>query len=250
MKGLNCRQPEILTTNRDAPSSLAPCYRPVLVFSDVHSQETARLLSGSSRTNLSGSSASTDSSSIFSKQTPPAQRPGIISGDKLTNPAQIVSGFASNRSVKVIINLATSATAAKTDFASRTSLVTLQSEIKQLQTDVLAFIPATEIKVDHRFENIAGFSAEVTMAGLTALQADARVLSIEPDLAVQAHLAQGIPLIHGMTYRFTYNGDGVAIAICDTGVDYTHRAVGWRRVPKQQSDWRLQLRRWQCRPPA
>src|SRR6266478_8253176 len=105
-----------------------------LVFSDVHSQETARLLSGSSRTNLSGSSARTVSSSI-SKQPPPAQRPGIISGDKLTNPAQIVSGFASNRSVKVIINLATSATAAKTDFASRTSLVTLQSEIKQLQTD-------------------------------------------------------------------------------------------------------------------
>ena len=204
-----------------------------LVFSDVHSQETARLLSGSSRTNLSGSSARTVSSSI-SKQTPPAQRPGIISGDKLTNLAQIVSGFASNRSVKVIINLAAPATAAKTDFASRTSLVTLQSEIKQLQTDVLAFIPATEIKVDHRFENIAGFSAEVTMAGLTALQADVRVLSIEPDLAVQAHLAQGIPLIHGMTYRITYNGDGVAIAICDTGVDYTHARLGGGGFPNSK----------------
>jgi len=196
-----------------------------LVFSDVHSQETASLLSRSSRTNLSGSSARTVSSSI-SKQTPPAQRPGIISGDKLTIPAQIVSVFASNRSVKVIINLAAPATAAKTVFASRTSLVTLQSEIKQLQTDVLTFIPATEIKVDHRFENLAGFSAELTAAGLAALQADVRVLSIEPDLVVQAHLAQGIPLIHGMTYRFTYNGDGVAIAICDTGVDYTHARLG------------------------
>jgi subtilisin family serine protease len=204
-----------------------------LVFSDVHSQETARLASGGSRTNLSGSSARTVSSSI-SKQTPPAQGASVISGDKLTNPAQIVSGFASNRSVKVIINLATPAAAAKTDFASRTSRSALQSEIKKLQGEVLASISAAEIKVDHRFENIAGFSAELTAAGLTALQADARVLSIEPDLTVQAHLAQGIPLIHGMTYRFTYNGDGVAIAICDTGVDYTHARLGGGGFPNSK----------------
>jgi subtilisin family serine protease len=204
-----------------------------LVFSDVRSQGTARLVSGSARTNLSGSSARTVSSSI-STQTPPPQRPGVLSGDKLTNPAQIVSGFASNRSVRVIVNLATPATAAKTDFASRTSLSALQSEIKKLQDEVLASISATEIKVDHRFENIAGFSAAVTPTALAALQADSRVLSIEPDLTVQAHLAQGIPLIHGMTYRQTYNGDGVAIAICDTGVDYTHERLGGGGFPNSK----------------
>src|SRR5262249_11539314 len=98
----------------------------------------------------------------------------------------------------------------------------------------LASIPPTDIKVGFRFDNIAGFSAEVTAATLTALQSDPRVVSIEPDITVQAHLAQGIPLIHGMTYRSTYNGDGVAIAICDTGVDYTHARLGGGGFPNSK----------------
>jgi subtilisin family serine protease len=142
-----------------------------------------------------------------------------------------VSGFATNRFVKIIVNLAPPAGAPKTDFGSRTSLSALQSEIKKLQEAVLASTAANGIKVGHRFENIAGFSAEVTASALAALQADARVASIEPDLSVHAHLAQGIPLIHGMTYRSTYNGDGVAIAICDTGIDYTHARLGGGGFP-------------------
>jgi subtilisin family serine protease len=160
--------------------------------------------------------------------------PSVISGDKLTNPAQIVSGFSSNRFVRIIVNLARPATAAKTDFGSRSSLSALQSEIKKLRDAVLASVPATEIKVTHRFENIAGFSAEATATTLAALQADPRVLSIEPDPIIQAHLAQGIPLIHGMKYRSTYNGDGVAIAICDTGVDYTHIRLGGGGFPNSK----------------
>ena len=185
-----------------------------LVSSDVCGQET-RL-----------SSVKTNSSSSSSTSNPQAQSPAVISGDKLTKPAQILSGFASNRLVKIIVNLTPPAAAAKTDFGSRSSLTALQSEIKKLQDDLLASTAATEIKVGHRFENIAGFSAEVTATALAALQADPRVIAIEPDLTVQAHLAQGIPLIHGMTYRSTYNGDGVAIAICDTGIDYTHARLG------------------------
>src|SRR6266436_9050603 len=182
-----------------------------LVLSDVCSQETVGFSRSGSATNFSPGA---DSSSVPNRAISDAQSPAVISGNKLTNPAQIVSGFASNRFVKIIVNLAPPAAAAKTDFGSRSSLSALQSEIQTLRDAVLASIPATEIKVTHRFENIAGFSAEVSAATLAGLQADPRVLSIEPDSIVQAHLAQGIPLIHGMKYRSTYNGDGVAIAIC------------------------------------
>jgi subtilisin family serine protease len=202
-----------------------------LVSSNVYPQETATI----SRSGLTNNFETTAVVSSISSQPPPrAQSPPIISGDKLTNPAQLVSGFATNQLVKIIVNLNPPTTAAKTDFGSRSSLVALHSEIKQLQASVLASIPATEIKVSHRFENIPGFSARVTPTALAALQADFRVLSIEPDLTFHAHLAQGIPLIHGMTYRSTYNGDSVAIAICDTGVDYTHARLGGGGFPNSK----------------
>jgi subtilisin family serine protease len=202
-----------------------------VVSSDVYSQETARFSAPPLTNNFK---ASADATSVSNRAISPAQSAPIISGEKLTNPTQLVSGFGSNTFVKIIANLIPPAVAEKTDFGSRTSLAVLQSEIKKLQGDVLASIPATQIKVGHRFENIAGFSAEVTVTALATLQADPRVLSIEPDLTVHAHLAQGIPLIHGITYRSTYNGDGVAIAIVDTGVDYTHVRLGGGGFPNSK----------------
>jgi subtilisin family serine protease len=201
-----------------------------VVSSNVYSQETLRF-SASALTNVTSSA---DPYSVSNHPISPAQSAPIVSGVKLTNPTQTVIGFATNHTVKIIVTLNPPAVAAKTDFGSRSSLSELQSEIKILQGAVLASIPATEVNIGHRFENIAGFSAQVTVTGLAALQADSRVLSIEPDLTVQAHLAQGIPLIHGMTYRSTYNGDGVAIAICDTGVDYTHARLGGGGFPNSK----------------
>jgi len=201
-----------------------------VVSSNVYSQETLRF----SAPALTNFTSSADPSSVSNHPISPAQSAPIVSGVKLTNPTQTVIGFATNHTVKIIVTLNPPAVAAKTDFGSRSSLSELQSEIKTLQGAVLASIPATEVNIGHRFENIAGFSAHVTVTGLAALQADSRVLSIEPDLTVQAHLAQGIPLIHGMTYRSTYNGDGVAIAICDTGVDYTHARLGGGGFPNSK----------------
>src|SRR4029077_7096316 len=114
----------------------------------------------------------------------------------------------------------------KTDFASKTFLSALQPQIKQLQQSVPATLAAKDAKVGYRFDNIPGFSAEVTVDGLKALQANPQVALIEPVYLIQPHLAQGIPLIHGLTYRSTYNGAGLAIAVCDTGIDYNHVSLG------------------------
>src|SRR5262249_44879482 len=115
----------------------------LMVSSNVYPQETARF----SRSGLTNNHpASAASSSISNQVIPRDQSPPIISGDKLTNPTQIVIGFATNQFVKIIVTLNPPAAAAKTDFGSRSSLSALHSEIKQLQASVLASIPATEIK--------------------------------------------------------------------------------------------------------
>jgi subtilisin family serine protease len=137
--------------------------------------------------------------------------------------------------VKVIVNLAEpAATRARTDWHSRSSLAVLQDEIKAIQTPVLSALDKSEFGLRYRFENQAGFSGEVTQAGLEKLKNDPRVVSIEPVVMLEPHLRQGIPLMHASTYRSTYNGDGVAIAICDTGIDYTHPMLGGGGFPNSK----------------
>ena len=132
--------------------------------------------------------------------------------------------------MKVLVKLSPPPELAGTDFASKASLETLRPKIKKLQQDVLDNLSTNDVKVGIRFDNIVGFSAEVTAKGLKALQSHPRVVSIEPVFTLEPHLAQGIPLMHGMTYRSNanYSGAGLAIAICDSGIDYTHARLGGR----------------------
>jgi subtilisin family serine protease len=160
----------------------------------------------------------------------------IPAEDKLINSAEIFKGFEEgNQKVKVIINLTKPEQVLKTvNWRSKSSLENLHGEIKFRQERTLATLTPSEYKLRHKFENQAGFSAEVTLDCLSKLMDDANVVSIEPVYVLEKHLAQGIPLINGMVYRSTYNGQGVAIAICDTGVDYTHPMLGGGGFPNSK----------------
>ena len=155
---------------------------------------------------------------------------------KLVNAAEILQGFENgDEKVKVIINLTRPEEILKTtDWHSKNSLERLHGEVKKRQNRTLATLAPNEFKLRHKFENQAGFSAEVTLDCLNKLIDDANVVSIEPVYQLQQHLAQGIPLINGTVYRSTYNGQGVAIAICDTGIDYTHPMLGGGGFPNSK----------------
>ena len=78
----------------------------------------------------------------------------------------------------------------------------------------------------HVYDNIYAFSVAVTPEQLDILLQSPDVLSVEPVFELEAHLAQGIPLEAGDNYRSLYNGQGLSIAICDTGINYTHPLLG------------------------
>lgn len=154
---------------------------------------------------------------------------------KLLYPNDITRGFDFGPTVAVTVNLdLPQGIRSATDFSSTTSLKALQRNVHAAQQGVLDVVPAKDLKLRHRFDNIAAFSAEVTAQGLKALQANPRVVSIEPIYVLEPHLAQSIPLAHGMTYRSAYNGAGMAIAICDTGVDYNHPRLGGGGFPNDK----------------
>ena len=107
----------------------------------------------------------------------------------------------------------------------------LRREVRALQDAVLSELPPREFQLEYRFENIAGFSGHLSVEGLARLAAHSSVVNVKPVMILEAHLAQGIPLIHADTYRATYNGQNMAIAICDTGVDTSHPRLGGGGFP-------------------
>ncbi|MBE0511204.1 MAG: S8 family serine peptidase [Gammaproteobacteria bacterium] len=74
-----------------------------------------------------------------------------------------------------------------------------------------------------RFEHIAGMALRVDSAALQALRDDPAVLSLQEDRLARPLLAQSIPLINADDlWALGGTGDGWAVAVLDTGVDYTH----------------------------
>jgi subtilisin family serine protease len=155
---------------------------------------------------------------------------------KLINPDEILKPFENGKDrVKVIVGISEPAeTQEKSNWHRLESRPFLRSKIAKHQASVLSSLKSQDFMFRHRYENFCGFSGEVTVDGLAKLLDNPLVISIEPDRLLYPHLAQGIALINGTTYRSTYNGDGIAIAICDTGIDYTHPRLGGSGFPNNK----------------
>ncbi|MGB8225646.1 MAG: S8 family serine peptidase [Sedimentisphaerales bacterium] len=156
---------------------------------------------------------------------------------KFINANEIFKGFEQgSEKVRVIVNLQKPQMLLEktVNWQSKDSLKQLHAEVKDRQDKVIGTFGSQELALRHRFENQAGFSCEVTAEALDKLSNDPAVESIEPIYLVEKHLAQGIPLINGAIYRSTYNGQGTAIAICDTGIDYTHPMLGGGGFPNSK----------------
>ena len=136
---------------------------------------------------------------------------------------------------KVIVNLVQPATAQELRNLEEKGVQNqLKGLVNGIQDQVIRSLDTKEVQVERRFSYIFAFSAAVTQKGLQDLINHPQVSSIEPDRILQAHLAQGIPLINASTVRNTYNGSGLAIAICDTGIDYNHIMLGGPGFPNSK----------------
>ncbi len=141
----------------------------------------------------------------------------------------------SSGSAKVIVSLAEPAEMrAITNWFSPVSVNALQSEIATRQNQVLSTLNAQEFTLRHKLANIAVFSGQITQAGLDKLLSNPLVAHIEPVRTVHPMLAQAIPLANALETRPIYNGQGVSIAIIDSGVDYTHPRLGGGAFPNSK----------------
>lgn len=152
---------------------------------------------------------------------------------KLTAPQDILRDFIDGKSTtRVIVNIQKPVKAnSLRDFKNMVVRRQLQEAVRKSQDNLIDTLDLQEIRITNEFTYIFGFSCEVTLEGLQDLIDNPEVLSIEEDEILHANLAQGIPLMNASTPRTSYNGAGLSVAICDTGIDYTHSKLGGGGFP-------------------
>jgi len=155
---------------------------------------------------------------------------------KLTAPQEIVRDFIDGKSTtRVIVNLYKPSKVERLhDFKEMAVRKELKQAVYDVQNQVMSNLDDSQVRITNRFIYIFGFSAEITLQGLQDLIDNLNVLSIEKDEILHANLAQGIPLMNASTPRTSYNGSGLSVAICDTGIDYTHPRLGGGGFPNSK----------------
>lgn len=155
----------------------------------------------------------------------------------ILNKAEIVQKLAGpNATAPVIVNLKQPPMLQNkwVEWDSKLSMKVLHWQVNYRQNQVIETFEPNELKVKYKFENQPGFTCDVTQNTLEELRNDPLVESIEPDSVLEEHLAQGIPLMNGITYRSIYNGHGIAVAVCDSGIDYNHPKLGGGKFPNKK----------------
>jgi hypothetical protein len=95
--------------------------------------------------------------------------------------------------------------------------------IRQARKAVLPSLRAEDVRVHHRFNFVSGFTASVNARGLRQLLAHPNVLRVEAMERGSAALAQSVPQIRADAVHHRDDlGQGVTVAVLDTGVDTTH----------------------------
>ncbi len=160
----------------------------------------------------------------------------VFGGEVLVDAQTIYDEFdAGQDTVKVIVSLTEPvAMRQATDWNDPTSAGAIRAEIAARQDAVLASLSPLDFTLRYRYENLAAFSGEITIDGLNQLLSNPSVAHIEPVRTLHICLAQGIPLMNATAARQMYNGEGLAVAICDTGVDYTHPMLGGGGFPNDK----------------
>jgi cysteine-rich repeat protein len=106
---------------------------------------------------------------------------------------------------------------------NRRSAATRRSAIRARQERVLGDLPAGSLSIGHRYENLAGFAGRARPAAIEALVRHPAVAHVSVDRKAYASLAQGRVLTGAdVAHAAGVTGDGIAVAVIDTGIDTDH----------------------------
>lgn len=106
-----------------------------------------------------------------------------------------------------------------------------RARIARIADGLEAELTGSDARSVTRLTTLASVVVEVGPTGLERLLRSPRVASVEPEVEFELALAESIPLIGADAMHVAgATGDGVAVAVLDTGVDTSHPAFAGRIV--------------------
>lgn len=109
-----------------------------------------------------------------------------------------------------------------------------QAAVRDVQDRTLAELAPGEFTIAYKYKNFAAMTGRVNEAGLSKLIASKDVIAVGPDARIQGHLDDSVPFINADdAHTLGYTGDGITVAVLDTGIDNNHPdlstdiAPGW-----------------------
>jgi subtilisin family serine protease len=140
--------------------------------------------------------------------------------------AQLSKKIEAEKEVRVFIMFdvpALKAISYRSSSATKARLSQQVSAISVVRTNVIAGLSTENVKLERQFTYINGMAMTVNAQGLAELLANESVLRIDIDEGGQGHLNEGLPLATiDAVQALGYTGDGVIVAVLDSGFDSDH----------------------------
>ncbi len=161
-----------------------------------------------------------------------AQR--VTANAKVTNQDQALAAFARGGGVgRFFVGFASAKRAAAPSSLAGEAQKQARRELVQASRDkALAAMPdLPESVIRHRYDTIFYLSVAVTPEQLAVILANPEVDVVEPVGVMEADTRQGLPLMRAVVPRSQYDGTGLSIAVCDSGINYLNPYLGGAAFP-------------------
>jgi subtilisin family serine protease len=114
-------------------------------------------------------------------------------------------------------------------------------EFNKLKNRVLGRLRSAEVEVVRDFSHLPLMLLRCRSSrGLSSIIVQGEVLAVYENNPIELHLAESLPLVgQPQTYDYGYGGNGVSVAVIDTGVDYTRAAFGFCTAPGSPAGCRV-----------
>ena len=106
------------------------------------------------------------------------------------------------------------------------------SVLTDLENEVVEKIKESSFELVYRYEALNAFAGKINEEGIEILKKSDLVESVYSEKMLQLHLQQSLPLINtssawkSANYLGNVTGKGQTVCVIDSGIDYTHSALG------------------------